>query len=227
MRLEVIPYALDFKFSARTSRGTMTDRKVWFIRIHAEDGATGLGEVAPIHRLSPEDLEEVPGFLEKLKVLIEDVTLPTDTESIFELVSKLVPSSYPSIRFGLEMALLDCLNGGAKYIFRNDLENINVPINGLIWMGDKSFMKQQIKEKLDAGFICIKLKVGALDFDTELAIIRSLRKVSDDLIIRLDANGAFQTNEVLFKLKELSKFAIHSIEQPIMPMQPEGDGTDL
>ncbi len=221
MRLEVIPYVLDFKFSARTSRGEMNNRKVWFLRVFGENGTCGLGEVAPIHRLSPEAVEDIPDFLTQLQLSVQDIQMPNSEEEVFDMVAKLIPPSIPSVRFGLEMALLDLYKGGSKHIFREDLSNVQIPINGLVWMGDDSFMKMQIKEKLEAGFSCIKLKVGALNFDTELSIIRSLRKISEDLIIRIDANGAFQTNEVLSKIKALSKFNIHSIEQPIMPMQPE------
>lgn len=199
----------------------MSNRNVWFIQLIDENGNSGIGEVAPIDRLSPEDVEEVPEVLEKLKEQIANKSTPQTEEETFEMVDRLVQHTNPSIRFGLEMALLDLINGGRKHIFSNDLQNVKIPINGLVWMGDKHFIHQQIKEKLDANFRCIKLKVGALDFDVELDIIKSLRKISDDLIIRLDANGAFQTEEVLFKLKELSKYNIHSIEQPIMPMQPE------
>lgn len=220
MRLEVIPYVLDFKFSARTSRGEMKDRKIWFLKIHGEHGIAGLGEVAPIHRLSPEAVEDIPDFLAQLQKVIKETKLPT-SENIFDWVAKLVPPSIPSVRFGLEMAMLDLLNGGQKHIFSKELDQIQIPINGLIWMGEEAFIQDQIKKKLDAGFNCIKLKVGALDFETEVDIIRSLRKVSDDLIIRLDANGGFHTNEVLSRLKTLSQFNIHSIEQPIMPMQHE------
>ncbi|WP_424961915.1 o-succinylbenzoate synthase [Ekhidna sp.] len=221
LRLEVKPYTLDFKFSARTSRGEMMNRKVWFIKLMDENGNSGIGEIAPIHRLSPEDVEEVPEILGKIQKEVANKETPQTEEEVYEVVDQLVPITIPSVRFGLEMALLDLINGGQKQIFSKDFPSIKIPINGLVWMGDKDFMRQQIEEKLEAGFRCIKLKVGALDFDTELNIIRSLREVSDDLIIRLDANGAFQTNEVLFKLKELSRFNIHSIEQPIMPMQPE------
>ena len=199
----------------------MPDRQVWFIKVFDEDGLMGLGEVAPIQRLSPENIEDVPDFLRNLADKLRNEGRPQNAEKALGIVSELVPESMPSIRFGLEMALLDIINGGQKHIFSSELRNINIPINGLVWMGDPSFMKEQITEKLDQGFRCIKLKVGALDFDTELSIIRSLRKVSDDLIIRLDANGAFPTNEVLQRLKALAEFNIHSIEQPIMPMQPE------
>ena len=199
----------------------MSDRKVWFIKLIDDDGNHGMGEVAPINRLSPEDLDDIPEMLEKVRVDLSTTKIPKSTQEIFDLVSELIGSKSPSITFGLEMAFLDLMNGGQKHVFSNDLSKINIPINGLIWMGKKDFMQSQIKEKLDQGFNCIKLKVGALDFDTELSIIKSLRDVSDDLIIRLDANGGFQTNEVLMRLKQLSKYLIHSIEQPIMPRQPE------
>ncbi len=199
----------------------MSERKVWFLKITDEHGGTGIGEVAPIERLSPEEIEDVSSELEKIKTSIFGVERPTTDEDAWKIAKSLVSSRLPSIRFGLEVALFDLLNGGEKKIFATDLSCIRIPINGLVWMGDQDFMLEQIKEKLDQGFNCIKLKVGSLDFETEIDIIRSLRKISNELIIRLDANGAFQTNEVLMKLNKLSRFNIHSIEQPILPMQPE------
>lgn len=183
----------------------------------------GIGEVAPIRNLSPENIDEIPERLEEIAHLLanEVKTIPANKEEIYQLVSNVVGTENPSITMGLETAFLDWLNGGEKKIFSNQLANIQIPINGLVWMGDADFMKQQIKEKLNQGFDCIKLKVGALDFETELEIIKELRKISDDLIIRLDANGGFEENRVLFKLKDLSKYDIHSIEQPIMPNQWE------
>ncbi|WP_425392554.1 o-succinylbenzoate synthase [Ekhidna sp.] len=221
MRLEVKPYVLDFKFSARTSRGEIKKREVWFLKLTDEHENIGIGEVAPIQSLSPEVIEEIPQFLSQLSEPIKKLFKPENKEQVFETVAELVPATMPSIRFGMEMALLDLLNGGEKLIFTKNLGDIRIPINGLVWMGDERFMRDQIEQKLSDGFRCIKLKVGALDFDTEIAIIKSLRNISDDLIIRLDANGSFQTNDVLHKLKTLSKYNIHSIEQPIMPMQPE------
>lgn len=219
--LEYTTYVLDFKFQANTSRGSMKERKVWFLKITDGSGAYGIGEVAPIERLSPEEPDDVPEELEKVKSRLKGCELPSSESSVFELAKFLVSEAFPSIRFGLEMALLDLLNGGEKKIFGTNLSKISIPINGLVWMGDAEFMKEQITQKLDEGFSCIKLKIGALDFDMEVAIIKELRSISDELIIRLDANGAFQTDEVLGKLKTLSKFNIHSVEQPILPMQPE------
>ena len=221
MRLEYTPYTLDFKFQAKTSQGSMTDRRVWFVKVYDESGFFGLGEVAPIDRLSPEDVEDVPEELNRIQSMILSFQAPTTEEEVWTMVQKLVTIDFPSIRFGLEVAFFDLLNGGEKKIFRNDLTRVSIPINGLVWMGEVNFMKEQIKEKLDAGFNCIKLKVGALDFEAELAVIRELRSVSDNLVIRLDANGAFKVNEVLTRLKALTPFNIHSIEQPILPDQPE------
>ena len=212
---------MDFKFFAKTSRGVIKERKVWFIRISNQLGQSGIGEVAPIHRLSPEDPEEIPGQLDVLSEALLDWENPTTEQEVFALVAKHVPIEFPSIRFGIEMALLDLKNGGSKKVFAEDTSRISIPINGLIWMGDIDFMQAQIEEKLDQGYKCIKLKVGGLDFESEVEVIKKLRSVSDELVIRLDANGGFQTHEVLAKLKVLSKFSIHSIEQPILPMQPE------
>jgi len=221
LRLEMKPSTLDFKFSARTSRGTMPARKVWFIQITDDQGNVGVGEVAPIDRLSPEEIADIPDLLLKYQLMLADHKRPGTKEAVFELVEGLVPKEESSVRFGLEMALLDLISGGTRKIFRREPEKIDIPVNGLVWMGDVPFMESQIKEKLDRGFRCIKLKVGANDFESELGVIKKLRGISDDIVIRLDANGAFETSKVLFKLRQLSKYNIHSIEQPILPMQPE------
>ena len=221
LRLEYTPYTLHFKFLAKTSRGEMTNRNVWFIKISDALGRSGIGEIAPIDRLSPEDPIDVPEVLEKIQSEINKILPPTNESEVWELTRRLAPQGFPSVKFGLEGALFDLLNGGGKRIFSNEPTTMDIAINGLIWMGDLNFMKQQISDRLDAGFDCIKLKVGALDFDSELKVIKELRSVSEELIIRLDANGAFQTNEVLSRLKVLEAFDIHSIEQPILPMQPE------
>lgn len=199
----------------------MSERKVWFLKVSDSSGKSGIGEVAPIDRLSPESPEEVPEELEKIASRIAKEEAPKNEDEVWKTVIKLAPKGFSSIRCGLEVALFDFMNGGSKKIFETDLSKITIPINGLVWMGELDFLKEQIKQKLDEGYSCIKLKVGSLDFETELTVIKNLRKISDDLVIRLDANGAFQANEALMKLKKLSVHNIHSIEQPILPMQPE------
>ena len=93
----------------------------------------------------------------------------------------------------------------------------SIPINGLVWMGEESFMKQQIEEKLADGFRCVKLKIGAIDFDAELELLRFIRQhfTPEQVEIRVDANGAFDSHLALNKITQLSEFEIHSIEQPI------------
>lgn len=199
----------------------MKNRRVWYLKVEDNASSYGIGEVAPIPGLSPEDIDEIPEKLNQLKTDLKSVVLPKNEEEVLALAKNLAGTSFPSVQFGLEVALLDLINGGKRHIFTRQPQSIDIPINGLVWMGDADYMKNQIRERLEQGFNCIKLKIGALDFDTEVSIIRELRRVSNDLIIRLDANGAFQVNEVLRKLKVLSSYNIHSIEQPILPMQPE------
>ncbi|MGD1840471.1 MAG: o-succinylbenzoate synthase [Thermonemataceae bacterium] len=132
---------------------------------------------------------------------------------------------FPAIHFALEIAFQDLQQGGKRQLFENDFSNgtAPIPINGLIWMGPKSIMLQQIKEKLAAGDRCIKLKIGAIDFEEELALLKYIRTQfgSEEVIVRVDANGAFKPEEALEKLKRLAELALHSIEQPIATQQWE------
>jgi o-succinylbenzoate synthase len=141
-------------------------------------------------------------------------------------IDRFVPREYPSVRFGLETALLDFRNGGRRVIFDNSfVKGKSIPINGLVWMGDMDFMTDQINKKIADGFRCIKLKVGGLDFDRECDILTYIRRryFRQDIEIRLDANGAFKADDVLYKLGEMARFGIHSIEQPIRPGLEEMD----
>lgn len=200
----------------------MTTRDVWFLEI-SHLRRTGIGEVAPIRGLSPESIDDLPEIFAKLKSDLKEVSLPANAAEALKLAHALTSTDFPSVRFGLEMALLDWVNGGKKQFFNNGFSTGQgaIPINGLVWMSGKDETIRQINEKLAAGFDCIKLKVGALDFEEELAVLSYLRSKAPDVTIRLDANGAFETNDVLHKLKELSQFTIHSIEQPIAPRQEE------
>jgi len=199
----------------------MTDRKVWFLNLK-NGGIVGVGEVAPIARLSPDDLDLVEMKLEELRSKLETATRPATIDECYELASALVGMDFPSIRFGLETALLDLRSGAKKVLFENNFSSGKqpIPINGLVWMDSKEEMIRQVDEKLEAGFSCIKLKIGALDFVDELQVLKHLRSKSTKVVLRLDANGAFSTNKVLGKLKQLAEFNIHSIEQPIAPRQP-------
>lgn len=210
-----------FNFKARTSRGLMKDKTSWFIKVFddAQPEVVGTGECGPLPGLSTDarpDFEEVLAGV--LKAFNEAGY--TSPAGYAEIVHALVPAGFPSIRFGLETALLDLNHGGKGIIFQNSfVEGKPIPINGLIWMGDMDFMMTQINKKVAEGFRCIKLKVGGLDFDRECDTLDYLRKryFREDITIRLDANGAFKVDEVLFRLEQLAKYKVHSIEQPLKP----------
>ena len=205
---------LQFKFPAGTSRGVLLQKPSSFL-ILEKDGFIGIGECSTIPDLSIDPVESYSEKLDELCRLLNEGYDP----------STIVLDDFPSIAFGLETALLDLNAYGSKILFPSAFTEgkTGIPINGLVWMGDKDFMQKQIREKIAYGYRCIKLKVGAIDFETELEIISGIRQQFsvDDIEIRLDANGGFSTENALEKLVLLSKFNIHSIEQPIKPRQFE------
>ena len=201
-------YILNFKKPSGTSRGVMTTKETCFI-ILEEGQRKGIGECGILRGLS---IDDRPDYEEKLKWVCNNIALGLET-----LLEELI--EYPSIQFGLEMAFLSFNSANPYELFQSKFTSskASIPINGLIWMGSADFMRQQIKDKIAAGFTCIKLKIGAIDFQTELNILKSIRKEFSvsDIEIRVDANGAFNPNEALKKLDQLSEYHLHSIEQPI------------
>ncbi len=201
-------YILNFKQASGTSRGVLKTKETWFLILNSEE-KQGIGECGIFRGLSADDR---PDYEEKLKWLCKNINNTFD-DLLFELIE------FPSIQFGLEMAFksLESQNRFELFPSKFTQSKASISINGLIWMGSETFMKQQIREKLDAGFSCIKMKIGAIDFQTEINLIKSIRKefTSKDIELRVDANGAFLPSEALEKLKTLSDFDLHSIEQPI------------
>lgn len=210
LNVRIIPYTLQFKRPAGTSRGVYLDHKIWYVLISSPSHPDrwGIGECAPLFDLScdyNENYEQnLTHFCEKLS---QDGRLD---------MNALRP--FPSILFGLETAM--------RHFDRNSFslwdtpfarKESGIPINGLIWMGDYDYMFQQIETKLEQGFRCIKLKIGAIDFDKELDLLHYIRKHfgADRITLRVDANGAFSTSDALEKLKLLAALDLHSIEQPI------------
>jgi L-alanine-DL-glutamate epimerase-like enolase superfamily enzyme len=187
----------------------MTDKETWFIVIE-HDGKKGIGECGILRGLSCDDR---PDYEEKLAWTCANIHLGKDLlwEALLE---------FPSIQFGVEMAFQSLVSETPYLLFPSDFTQgqKSIPINGLIWMGEESFMKEQIEEKLAAGFRCVKLKIGAIDFDKELQLLRFIRAnfTAEQVEIRVDANGAFNENDALNKLVQLSEFELHSIEQPIV-----------
>lgn len=201
-------YILNFKQPSGTSRGVLHTKETWFIFLKEND-KIGIGECGLLRSLSADDR---PDYEEKLRWTCENIHLGLEV-----LYSELV--ELPSIQFGLEMAFKSLESQQPFELFPSKFTKAedSIPINGLIWMGDAAYMKQQIQTKISEGFQCLKLKIGAIDFQTELDILKSIRQQfrESDIEIRVDANGAFSPTEALEKLKRLSEYQLHSIEQPI------------
>ena len=205
-------HILNFKVPSGTSRGILKTKETWFIIIE-NDSKQGIGECGILRGLSADDR---PDYEAQLQYTCNNIEKGLDV-----LYSE--NEEFPSIQIGLEMAFKSLEAKDPFILFPSNFSkgNDSIPINGLIWMGDKSFMNQQIKQKIADGFDCIKLKIGAIDFQTELDILKGIRQnfSESDIEIRVDANGAFSIDSALEKLKRLSDYKLHSIEQPIKPNQ--------
>ena len=211
----IIKKQLHFKQPAGTSRGVYTTRNVWYILLTDTDNRYyGVGECAPLPALSCDD---VPNYDELLAIACKNFekTGEIDREALLP---------YPSILFGLETALLHFRACSLQFWHTPFSKGkAGIPINGLIWMGSFDEMYRRIEEKMQKGFRCIKLKIGAIDFEKELALLRHIRThfSSKEIELRVDANGAFSPGDAMEKLKRLSEFDLHSIEQPIRAGQWE------
>ncbi|ALJ03660.1 o-succinylbenzoate synthase [Pseudalgibacter alginicilyticus] len=207
-------HILNFKQPSGTSRGVLKTKETWFLILNSEE-RKGIGECGLFRGLSVDDTLD---YEDKLKWLCKNINNDFDY-----LLGELI--EYPSIQFGLEMALKSLESSSLFDLFPSAFtqSNASININGLIWMGNEVFMKQQIEDKIKAGFNCIKMKIGAIDFQTETYLLKSIRNdfSSKDIELRVDANGAFTPSEALEKLKILSEFDLHSIEQPIKQGQIE------
>ena len=208
MRFEIEEKTLLFKQPAATSRGVYTTRKIWLVRL-SDGEREGVGECAPLPDLSCDAMgdEEYRSILNKVcEEFCQRQEL--DNDSLRQ---------YPSMLFGLETAWLNMTNGDMLFDTAFSRGEVGIPINGLVWMGSYEEMLKRMEEKLEKGFRCVKLKIGAIDFDQELDLVKRIRErfSHHEVELRLDANGAFKYEEALYKLELLSQYAIHSIEQPI------------
>ncbi|REC51247.1 MULTISPECIES: o-succinylbenzoate synthase [Chryseobacterium] len=206
MKAEYSRYLLEFKRPSGTSRGVLLEKETFILKI-SENGKEGTGECAIFRGLSFDDRPDYEG---KLKWLCENIQ--QETEFLKEELKE-----FPSIWFGYEQAVLNLKNGENLYFPSDFTEGKNpIVINGLIWMGDINYMEEQIQDKLEKGFHCIKLKIG-VDWKSEHDILQKLRQKfsKDRLELRVDANGGFNKEEAKVVLQQLADLHIHSIEQPI------------
>jgi o-succinylbenzoate synthase len=201
-------YILNFKKPSGTSRGIMTEKETWFI-ILEKNGKKGIGECGILRGLS---IDDRPDYETKLEWVCNNIHL--GKESLWESLIE-----FPSIQFGVEMAFQSLQSENPFLLFPSEFTTgqKSITINGLVWMGNPDEMLLQIQEKIAAGFGCVKLKIGAIDFDKERALLHFIRQnfTPNQIEIRVDANGAFDVINALDKLNQLSEFKLHSIEQPI------------
>jgi o-succinylbenzoate synthase len=222
MKVYYKKHTLQFSFEAGTSRGVMRQHTVYFVYMQLQQNGSwvGCGECAPLPGLS---IDYLPDFEQVLSGFCEYFSnrAPHNLEDIYAKI----PQLYPSIRFGFETAFLDVQNGGTGTIFNNNFTNNQhtIKINGLVWMGSKAEMLARLEDKLAEGFDTIKLKIGAINFDQELSLLRHIRQhfTAKEVAVRVDANGAFLPNMAMEKIKQLSEYQIHSIEQPIAAGQQD------
>lgn len=215
-----------FSFQARTSRGSMTKKDSWFLKVWDPKNpeSFGIGEAGPLPGISLEKPEEVELQLTEVVSRISKINAGHQLQSLHEIHDFFRSSTLSSsVLFALETAMLDLKNGGTRMIYQNNfLAGERLPINGLIWMGGLDVMLQQVSIKLYEGFSCIKLKIGGINFEKELDILQFIRRkyFRDIVTIRLDANGSFKPEDALYKLLDCSRYDIHSIEQPVKPGSP-------
>jgi o-succinylbenzoate synthase len=222
MKVQIKKHTLDFRFAAGTSRGVLRHKDSWFLTVQ-KGPLTGIGECSIIRGLSPDDRPDLEEELGRICRSLSGLPLPATEEEALSLAAEQVPEAFPAARFAVEVALLDVLHGGKRQLFDTAFSRgeSGIPINGLIWMGDLEAMMVQLVDKADAGFSCLKMKVGSLDFEKECDVLQYIRSkyYKENLTLRVDANGAFKPAEAMQKLEVLSKFGLHSIEQPIAPGQ--------
>jgi o-succinylbenzoate synthase len=209
LKAEFKKHTLIFKRPAGTSRGVLNTKDSWYLFVWDTNNSfvRGIGECSIIPNLSIDDRPDYEDMLEKLCSDINN----------YESYLNELKNGWPSILFGLETALADLKTGGKKIFYDSDFTKgkDSIYINGLIWMGDEAFMEEQVNEKIST-FDCLKMKIGAINFDKELDILKSIRsKDFNKPELRVDANGAFSFDEAKEKLQILSQYNIHSIEQPI------------
>ena len=217
MKIDIEERVLHFKQPAGTSRGVYTERRIWLVRV-SDGSSVGIGECAPLLDLSCDALD--PYIYNKVLRDFCDQVEQTGEIPYEEM------RDYPSMLFGLETAMLDVRckkEDGRGVLFDTPFVRgeQGIPINGLVWMGSYEEMMKRMEEKLAQGFRCVKLKVGAIDFDHELDLVKRIRQRFShrEVELRLDANGGFKPDEALYRLELLSQYAIHSIEQPIKQKQ--------
>ncbi len=216
-KITITSKLLHFLQPAGTSRGVYNTRLSFYLKLTSDEqpNVVGVGECATLPDLSC-DAMSPNEYERKLRTFCDEYerTGVIDYEAM---------RAYPSMLFGLETAVAQFNAKGSLNLFNTPFGRgeEGILINGLVWMGTFDEMFERLEAKLKAGFHCIKIKIGAIDFERELQLIRHIRASfsRNDIELRVDANGGFKPKEALAHMEALAQYDIHSIEQPIKQYQ--------
>lgn len=245
-KIDISERTLHFKQPAGTSRGVYTTRHSYYLTLTSDEmpGVEGVGECATLPDLSCDAKPEYAVTLRQVCQMVEQMgRIPYDMIRAYPSITFGLETAFASF-FDAAKKFLKIVSaegasssemlkqkGGSVPAGMENLVNLfdspfgrgeeGITINGLVWMGTYEEMLARLEEKLQAGFHCVKLKIGAIDFFKELDLIKRIRDVytREQVELRMDANGGFLPENAMSQLEALAKYDIHSIEQPIKQHQ--------
>ena len=246
-KIDISERTLHFKQPAGTSRGVYTTRHSYYLTLTSDElpGVEGVGECATLPDLSCDAKPEYAVTLRQVCLMVEQMgRIPYDMIRAYPSITFGLETAFASF-FDEAKKKLGAMNlsegktsveilkeaGVSVPMGMENLVNLfdspfgrgeeGITINGLVWMGTYEEMLARLEEKLQAGFHCVKLKIGAIDFFKELDLIKRIRDVytKEQVELRVDANGGFLPENAMSQLEALAKYDIHSIEQPIKQHQ--------
>ena len=246
-KIEISERTLHFKQPAGTSRGVYTTRHSYYLTLTSDElpGVEGVGECATLPDLSCDAKPEYAVTLRQVCQMVEQMgRIPYDMIRAYPSITFGLETAFASFfdaaKKFLEIVPAEGASSSSEMLKQKGvsvpagMENLTdlfdspfgrgeegITINGLVWMGTYEEMLARLEEKLQAGFHCVKLKIGAIDFFKELDLIKRIRNVytQEQVELRVDANGGFLPENAMSQLEALAKYDIHSIEQPIKQHQ--------
>ena len=246
-KIDISERTLHFKQPAGTSRGVYTTRHSYYLTLTSDElpGVEGVGECATLPDLSCDAKPEYEMTLRQVCQMVEQMgRIPYDMIRAYPSITfgleTVFASFFNAAKKFLEIVPAEGASSSSEMLKQKGvsvpagMENLTelfdspfgrgeegITINGLVWMGTYEEMLARLEEKLQAGFHCVKLKIGAIDFFKELDLIKRIRNVytQEQVELRVDANGGFLPENAMSQLEALAKYDIHSIEQPIKQHQ--------
>lgn len=246
-KIEISERTLHFKQPAGTSRGVYTTRHSYYLTLTSDElpGVEGVGECATLPDLSCDAKPEYEMTLRQVCQMVEQMgRIPYDMIRAYPSITFGLETAFASFfdaaKKFLEIVPAEGASSSSEMLKQKGvsvpagMENLTelfdspfgrgeegITINGLVWMGTYEEMLARLEEKLQAGFHCVKQKIGAIDFFKELDLIKRIRDVytKEQVELRVDANGGFLPENAMSQLEALAKYDIHSIEQPIKQHQ--------